>query len=136
MLLIAVIIATHSFVAYSDHSNAWPHQTVQEVRLSGVTDAVLRIPTVAGALFAMGLFFLISGLVTPGSLERKGPTEVRRRPDHPAGDPAGDLSLYLAGPGLGHLSGDRIQHLVVLGGVHARQPVPRTEADVVRGGSC
>ena len=33
---------------------------------------------IPGALFAMGLFFLISGLVTPGSLARKGPKDFAR----------------------------------------------------------
>jgi hypothetical protein len=32
---------------------------------------VLLLPSL---LFAMGLFFLISGLLTPGSLERRGPS--------------------------------------------------------------
>jgi Acyltransferase family len=77
-LLVAAIIVAHSLVAYSDYSGAWPYQTVQEVRLSGVTNAVLRVPMVAGVLFAMGLFFLISGLVTPGSIERKGPPRYAR----------------------------------------------------------
>lgn len=70
--LIAVIIAGHGGVAYGDLENAWPYQDVQEVRLGAVSNAALSIVVLVGALFAMGLFFLISGLVTPGSLERKG----------------------------------------------------------------
>jgi fucose 4-O-acetylase-like acetyltransferase len=33
---------------------------------------------IPAALFAMGLFFLISGLVTPGSVSRKGPRTIAR----------------------------------------------------------
>ena len=33
---------------------------------------------IPGVLFAMGLFFLISGLVTLGSLARKGPKDFAR----------------------------------------------------------
>jgi len=76
-LLVAAIIVAHSFVAYSDYSGAWPYQSVQEVRLPGAVNAVIRVPIVAGVLCAMG-FFLISGLVTPGSLDRKGPGRYAR----------------------------------------------------------
>jgi len=43
--------------------------------------------TSLAALFLMGLFFLISGLLTTGSLERKGTRRVRGRPAAPAGRP-------------------------------------------------
>jgi acyltransferase-like protein len=73
LLLVAVIIAGHGAVAYGSLESAWPYQDVQEARLAGLTDTALAIVVVAAALFAMGLFFLISGLVTPGSMSRKGP---------------------------------------------------------------
>lgn len=72
-LLVAVIIAGHGAVAYGSLESAWPYQDVQEVQLGAVGDGVLATVVIAAALFAMGLFFLISGLVTPGSLSRKGP---------------------------------------------------------------
>jgi hypothetical protein len=72
LVLVAVIIAGHGAVAYGDLGNAWPYQDVQEVQLAAVSNLVLSVLVVLGALFAMGLFFLMSGLVTPGSLARKG----------------------------------------------------------------
>ena len=72
LLLVAVIIAGHGAVAYGDLENAWPYQDVQEVQLTAVSNVALALVVLLGALFAMGLFFLMSGLVTPGSLARKG----------------------------------------------------------------
>ena len=73
VLLVAVIIAAHGVAAYSDLESAWPYQDVQEVQLGAVSNAVLSLLALPAVLFVMGLFFLISGLVTPGSVARKGP---------------------------------------------------------------
>ena len=78
LLLVAVIIAGHGALAYGSLENAWPYQEVQEVQLAAVSDVALAIVVIPVALFAMGLFFLISGLVTPGSLSRKGPRTFAR----------------------------------------------------------
>jgi Acyltransferase family len=78
LFLVAVIIAGHGAVAYGDLENAWPYQDVQEVRLGAVSNVVLSLMVLIGALFAMGLFFLMSGLVTPGSLARKGARRFAR----------------------------------------------------------
>jgi fucose 4-O-acetylase-like acetyltransferase len=43
-----------------------------------VSQALIAIPVLPGVLFAMGLFFLISGMVTPGSVARKGPRRFAR----------------------------------------------------------
>ena len=72
VLLVAVIIAGHGAMGYSDLENAWPYQDVQEVALPHSLDVVLGAVVVPAAMFSMGLFFLLSGLVTPGSLARKG----------------------------------------------------------------
>jgi hypothetical protein len=48
---------------------------VQEVTLSPVVELITAILVISlGAFFMMGLFFLVSGLLTQGSLERKGPS--------------------------------------------------------------
>jgi acyltransferase-like protein len=78
LLLVAVIIAGHGALAYGDLENAWPYQDVQEVHLAGVSNVTLAIVVIPAAMFAMGLFFLISGLVTPGSVSRKGPRTFAR----------------------------------------------------------
>ena len=73
-----MIIAGHGALAYGSLENAWPYQDVQEVQLGGVSDITLSMVVIPAALFAMGLFFLISGLVTPGSVSRKGPRTFAR----------------------------------------------------------
>ncbi|HYB29580.1 MAG TPA: acyltransferase [Solirubrobacteraceae bacterium] len=78
VLLVAVIIAGHSILGYQIRLGSWPHQTVREVSLGRVSQAILAIPLVPAGLFAMGLFFLISGLVTPSSVARKGPGRFAR----------------------------------------------------------
>ncbi len=78
MLLVAVIIAGHGALAYGSLENAWPYQDVQEVQLGAVSDIALSMVVIPAALFSMGLFFLISGLVTPGSVSRKGPRKFAR----------------------------------------------------------
>jgi Acyltransferase family len=78
LLLVAVIIAGHGALAYGSLESAWPYQDVQEVQLGGVSDIALSMVVIPAALFAMGLFFLISGLVTPGSVSRKGPRTFAR----------------------------------------------------------
>jgi hypothetical protein len=72
--LIAGIIAAHAINSYTDFGS-WAYQPVQEVAVSKATETVFTIVMSFAALFLMGLFFLISGLLTPPSLERKG---VRR----------------------------------------------------------
>jgi glucan biosynthesis protein C len=69
VLLVAGVIVGHVTLAWTG-VGIWvfeePH--VREPLLS-----VLVLIAVVGALFAMPLFFLVAGLFTPGSLERKGP---------------------------------------------------------------
>lgn len=78
VVLVAAIIAAHSLLGYSGFSGAWPYQSVREVRLGAVSQALVAIPVMPAVLFAMGLFFLMSGLVTPGSVARKGPRRFAR----------------------------------------------------------
>ena len=78
MLLVAVIIAGHGALAYGTWKNAWPYQDVQEVQLGAVSNVALSMVVLLGALFSMGLFFLMSGLVTPGSVSRKGTRNFAR----------------------------------------------------------
>jgi hypothetical protein len=69
--LIAGIIVMHGFLGYAEFGS-WPYQDVQEVTLSEVTETIVVLALSFGSAFLMGLFFLISGLLTPRSLERKG----------------------------------------------------------------
>lgn len=78
LLLVAVIIAGHGALAYSSLESAWPYQDIQEVALGTLSDVALQMLVIPAVLFAMGLFFLISGLVTPQSIARKGPKAFAR----------------------------------------------------------
>lgn len=76
--LVAAIIAAHGVIGYSSWEGAWAYEPAAEVRLATVTENVLGSLILPVMVFAMGLFFLMSGLVTPGSLTRKGPRRFAR----------------------------------------------------------
>lgn len=78
VLLVALVIVWHGVAGYTDLESAWPYQDVQEVALAGSINNVVAALVLPGVLFAMGVFFLISGLVTPGALARKGPRMFAR----------------------------------------------------------
>jgi hypothetical protein len=72
IVLIAAIIFGHGVFGYSGYGGTWPYQPVREVRLAAITDVLFGVVVLPATLFAMGLFFLIAGLLTPASLDRKG----------------------------------------------------------------
>ena len=77
--LVAGIIAGHSAFGYAPANlGAWPYQDVREVSLARASQVILAIPVAPAGLFAMGLFFLISGVVTPESVARKRPGRFAR----------------------------------------------------------
>jgi surface polysaccharide O-acyltransferase-like enzyme len=78
VLLVTLIIVWHGVAGYTDLESAWPYEDVQEVGLAELSNNLLATLVLPGVLFAMGIFFLISGLVTPGSLARKGPRTFAR----------------------------------------------------------
>jgi hypothetical protein len=55
VVLVAVIIAGHGAMSYSDLENAWPYQDVQEMVLPHGVNLVLGALVVPAALFTMGL---------------------------------------------------------------------------------
>ena len=73
-VLIAGIIASYAVMGYATFGS-WTYQDVQETTLSELVEKVYALLyLLLGGLFLMALFFLVSGLLTPGSLQRKGPT--------------------------------------------------------------
>ncbi|HET7518249.1 MAG TPA: acyltransferase, partial [Actinomycetes bacterium] len=70
--LVAAIIAGHAVIGYAT-VGSWLYQDVQEARITPAAETLFAFVLVPPALFAMGLFFLMAGLLTPGSLDRKGP---------------------------------------------------------------
>jgi hypothetical protein len=71
VILIAAIIAGHAVAGYTS-MELWSYADVREVTLSPVTEAVLLAVVMPFAIVMIPLLFLLAGLLTPLSLERKG----------------------------------------------------------------
>lgn len=67
--LVSGVIMLHAVLTYADAGD-WFYQ---EKNLGEVATILVLLPGLVGALFAMGLFFLMAGLFSAPSLERKGP---------------------------------------------------------------
>ncbi len=72
VLLIALIIAIHGTLSYAGTLEVWTYTEFREVTLSPVTEGILFVPVAPFGFFVIALLFLVAGLLTPGSLERKG----------------------------------------------------------------
>jgi hypothetical protein len=72
VLLIAVIIAMHAVLSYST-VEVWTYTAMREVTLNPVVEAVLFVGVIPFGLFLIALLFLVAGLLTPPSVQRKGP---------------------------------------------------------------
>lgn len=70
-VLVAWIIGGHALLGYSS-IGGWAYDEVSEVTLQPAVELVLAGLLGPSALFFMGTFFLIAGLFTPPSLDRKG----------------------------------------------------------------
>ena len=68
VVLVAAVILGHAFITYGD-LGSWVYREPSD---DEVFTLVANAFVALGSLFAMGLFFLIAGLLTPGPLERKG----------------------------------------------------------------
>ena len=75
--LVTAIIAGHAVIGYAT-VGSWLYQDVQEATITPAAETLFAFVPVPPALFAMGLFFLIAGLLTPGSLDCKGPRRFVR----------------------------------------------------------
>lgn len=70
-LLVAGIIAGHGILGYSGEFG-WTYQDYRETSLADTTQIVVLAVVGPFAVFLIALLFLISGLLTPDSLQRKG----------------------------------------------------------------
>lgn len=77
VLLIAAIIAGHAAAGYSE-LEFWPYSEMKEVELAAPTQAVLLAVAGPFSLVLVPLLFLVAGLFTPGSVERRGPGTFAR----------------------------------------------------------
>ena len=72
VILIAAVIAGHAVLGYTE-LDAWSYADVREVTLRPAVAYVLLAVSAPFALLVIPLLFLIAGLLTPPSLDRKGP---------------------------------------------------------------
>ncbi len=72
VVLIAAIIVIHAVLGYASIVEVWTYTEFREVTLATATQVVLFVLVSPFAFFLIALLFLVAGLLTPSSLERKG----------------------------------------------------------------
>jgi hypothetical protein len=78
VVLISTVIVIHGVMGYAAFFDGWPYAEVQEVHLpDAVVIAVFALFAPLG-LFMMALLFLVAGLLTTPSVDRKGPARFAR----------------------------------------------------------
>jgi surface polysaccharide O-acyltransferase-like enzyme len=71
-VLVAWVIAGHAFLGYAA-MGGWPYDEVAETTLPRTLELLLEIVIGPTALFVIGTFFFLSGLLAPQSLAQHGP---------------------------------------------------------------
>jgi glucan biosynthesis protein C len=72
VVLITAIIVMHAVLGYASIVEVWTYTPFREVTLAPATQIVLFVLVSPFGFFLMALLFLVAGLLTPPSLERKG----------------------------------------------------------------
>lgn len=72
VLLIAAIIALHAVLGYASIAEVWTYAEYREATLAMATQVLLFVLVGPFAFFLIALLFLVAGLLTPASLQRKG----------------------------------------------------------------
>jgi fucose 4-O-acetylase-like acetyltransferase len=72
VVLIAGIIAIHAVLGYASIVEVWTYTELREVTLAPATEIVLFALVSPFGFFLMALLFLVAGLLTPASYDRKG----------------------------------------------------------------
>jgi hypothetical protein len=76
VIMVAGVIAGHAIAGYAGLN--WTYADVAEGEMGAVSQSVFGLLILPFALFVMALFFLVSGLLTPGSMDHKGPRRFAR----------------------------------------------------------
>ena len=71
VILISLVIVGHAILGYAE-VDAWSYADVREVTLAPVTGIVLFVLAAPFALLVIPMLFMIAGLLTPPSVQRKG----------------------------------------------------------------
>jgi hypothetical protein len=77
-VLVAWVIAGHAFLGYAA-MGGWPYDEVAETTLPREVELVLEIIIGPSALFVIGSFFFLSGLMAPRNISRRGPAAFARQ---------------------------------------------------------
>ena len=72
VVLITAIIVIHAVLGYAGLVQVWTYTELREVTLSPVTEFLVFIVAAPFGFFLIGLLFLVAGLFTAPSLQRKG----------------------------------------------------------------
>jgi glucan biosynthesis protein C len=72
VLLIAAIIGVHGVLGYAGLVEVWTYSEVREVTLHPAVEITLFVLVSPFGFFVIALLFLVAGLLTPSSYERKG----------------------------------------------------------------
>ena len=72
VVLIALIIVLHAVLGYVGLFEAWTWSEMRETTLHPVVEMVLLVLLSPFGFFLIALLFLVAGLLTPGSYDRKG----------------------------------------------------------------
>jgi hypothetical protein len=76
VVMVAGVIAGHAIAGYAGMN--WTYADVAEGEMGPVSQAMFGLLILPFAVFVMALFFLVAGLLTPSSLDRKGPGRFSR----------------------------------------------------------
>jgi hypothetical protein len=74
--MVAGVIAGHAIAGYAGMN--WTYADVAEGEMGTASQSVFGLLILPFAVFVMALFFLVAGLLTPASLDRKGPRRFTR----------------------------------------------------------
>jgi hypothetical protein len=76
VFMVAGVIAGHAIAGYAGMN--WTYADVAEGEMGIVSKSFFGLLILPFAVFVMALFFLIAGMLTPGSIDRKGPRRFAR----------------------------------------------------------
>jgi TRAP-type C4-dicarboxylate transport system permease small subunit len=78
VLLITAIIALHGISSYTGTLEVWTYTEMREVTLSPAAEIATVVLALPFGLFLIALLFLIAGLMSVPSIDRKGPRKFAR----------------------------------------------------------
>lgn len=100
VVLITAIIMIHAVLGYAGLVQVWTYTELREVTLAPVTEFLVFVVAAPFGFFLIGLLFLVAGLFTAPSLDRKGVAAYTRERVLRLGVPYVVYVLAVGGEGL------------------------------------